>query len=77
MEEWYYDTTANSLQNGGIAPEGITPTKLSLDEVKEILKNGLNPATLSDTCPKTSCLEETCSFYDYHLGRCKQIQQNK
>lgn len=77
VEEWYYDTTANSLQNGGIAPEGITPTKLSLDEVKEILKNGLNPATLSDTCPKTSCLEETCSFYDYHLGRCKQIQQNK
>ncbi|MFH1535379.1 MAG: hypothetical protein ABIF80_05390, partial [Patescibacteria group bacterium] len=76
VEEWYYDTTANSIQNGGIAPEGVTPTKLSLDEVKEVLKNSLNPNKLSDTCPRTSCLKEDCNFYDYHLGRCRQIQQN-
>jgi hypothetical protein len=75
VEEWYYDTTANSIQNGGIAPEGITATKLSLDEVKEIIKNALNPNALADTCPKTKCSEENCNFYDYHLGRCMSIQK--
>lgn len=34
---WYYDTAANTLQNGGAAEENITPTGLSLAQIKEIL----------------------------------------
>jgi len=37
-EEWYYDTAANTLQNGGAHPQGINPTKLSLDEIVNLVK---------------------------------------
>ncbi len=32
-EEWYYDTAANTLQNGGAHPQGVNPTKISLKEI--------------------------------------------
>ena len=35
---WYYDDAANTLQNGGIDPQGIPPTKLSLEEIVHIVK---------------------------------------
>lgn len=75
VEEWYYDTVANSIQNGGIQPEGILPTKFEFSQIKEILKASLNPNTLSESCPKNKCLKEECDFYDYHLKRCFPIQQ--
>lgn len=76
VEEWYYDTTANSIQNGGIAPEGVTPTRLSLEEIKNVLKKAIDPNQLAEVCPRTSCIGAGCIFYDYHLERCRRIQQN-
>jgi len=40
VPEWYYDTAANSLQNGGAATN-IEATKLSLDEIKNIVIKAL------------------------------------
>lgn len=44
IEEWYYDTAGNSLQNGGVLPKEIPPTKLPIDEVQQILIAGLEDA---------------------------------
>lgn len=41
VEEWYYDTAANTLQNGGAAPEGVTPTKLAMPVLRQILEKHL------------------------------------
>ena len=40
-EEWFYDIMANTIQNGGIRPEGITPTRLSDAEIRKILEEEL------------------------------------
>lgn len=46
VEEWYFDTAANTLQNGGAAAATTTPTRLSLDEIERILRQTL-PNSLS------------------------------
>lgn len=42
VPEWYYDPATNSLQNGGINPQGVTPTKIPKKSMLEILKIGLS-----------------------------------
>ena len=46
LEEWYFDTAANTLQNGGAASQGISPTHLSISELVELL-----PMALADAVP--------------------------
>jgi hypothetical protein len=41
LDEWYYDDAANTLQNGGINPQGIPASKLSDDEVLTAIQQGL------------------------------------
>ncbi len=38
---WYYDDAANTLQNGGIEPGDIPPTKLSFEKIIEIITTTL------------------------------------
>lgn len=47
VEEWYYDTAANTLQNGGADTTGITPTKLPLAKIRAILQQTL-PQSVPD-----------------------------
>jgi hypothetical protein len=42
LPHWYYDTRANTLQNGGINPQDIPPTKLVYKEIEDLVKEGLN-----------------------------------
>ncbi|MFA6429281.1 MAG: hypothetical protein WCV84_02165 [Patescibacteria group bacterium] len=41
IDEWYYDDAANTIQNGGVQPQGVTPTRLSKDEVIAIVKDAI------------------------------------
>lgn len=41
VPEWYYDTAANTLQNGGVRPEGIEPTVLNDEQIAQALRKGL------------------------------------
>jgi hypothetical protein len=41
IDEWYYDDAANTLQNGGINPQGIPASKLSDEEIITALVQGL------------------------------------
>lgn len=41
IEEWYYDDAANSIQNGGISPEGVPATRLTKNEIISLVKETL------------------------------------
>jgi hypothetical protein len=41
VQEWYYDDAANSLQNGGINPQGVPSTKLSLTEILQAIQTSI------------------------------------
>ncbi len=45
IPEWYYDPATNSIQNGGINPKDIAPTKIARDQFKTILELGLGETT--------------------------------
>ena len=45
IPQWYYDTVAKSLQNGGIRPEDTKPTTLTDEEIKKATTDGLQGNT--------------------------------
>ncbi|MBX4191253.1 MAG: hypothetical protein KW804_00430 [Candidatus Doudnabacteria bacterium] len=42
LPHWYYDSRANTIQNGGLSPQGIPPTNLTYKEIEQLVKDGLN-----------------------------------
>lgn len=42
VPEWYYDPATNSIQNGGLNPKEVTPTKIPRDRFKKIIELGLS-----------------------------------
>ena len=42
IPEWYYDPATNSIQNGGLNPKEINPTKIPKDKFKKIIELGLS-----------------------------------
>lgn len=42
IPEWYYDPATNSIQNGGLNPKEVSPTKISKKELLKILALGLS-----------------------------------
>lgn len=42
LPQWFYDSRANTLQNGGLSPQGIPATKLTYAEIEQLVKDGLN-----------------------------------
>jgi len=38
VDEWFFDTRARTIQNGGIRPQGTVPTRLSLLEIENVIK---------------------------------------
>lgn len=77
VEEWYYDTAANSLQNGGMMAEKVPPTNLDLKDIKKALKIGLDYTVLDPRCPKDHCRLKKCPYYFYNLLRCRKIRMGE
>jgi len=75
VPEWYYDTAANTIQNGGMLAEQTKPTQLSLLDIKRALKVGLDFSALDPKCPQKFCLGKKCRFYFYNLIRCRKIRE--
>jgi hypothetical protein len=42
LPHWYYDTRANTIQNGGINPQNIPPTQISYEDLETAVKQALN-----------------------------------
>lgn len=41
VDEWYFDTRARTIQNGGVRPQWTNPTRLSLMTIGEIVKQAV------------------------------------
>jgi hypothetical protein len=41
LDMWFYDTAANTIQNGGVNPQDIPPTKMDLELIAGIVAEGL------------------------------------
>lgn len=42
LPHWYYDTRANTLQNGGMSPGSVPPTLLTDEDIESATKRALN-----------------------------------
>jgi hypothetical protein len=40
--EWYFDPKTNSILNGGMNPQGTSPTKISWEEIKDAIEQTLS-----------------------------------
>ncbi len=47
--QWYYDTAANTIQNGGANPQNIEPTIIPWSEFPGLVEIGLNPRKFEET----------------------------
>lgn len=52
--QWYYDTAANTIQNGGVNPQNIEPTVIPWPELPELMEIGLNPEKFQETISQNS-----------------------
>ncbi|MDO8515705.1 MAG: hypothetical protein Q7S28_00445 [bacterium] len=43
-EEWFFHKEGQMILNGSLTATGVSPTKLSLEEILDIIRIGLNPA---------------------------------
>lgn len=42
IPEWYYDPATNSIQNGGLLPKDISPTKIPKEKLRKIIELGIS-----------------------------------
>jgi hypothetical protein len=42
IPEWYFDPATNSIQNGGMAPKDVKPTKIDRMTLRKLLELGLS-----------------------------------
>jgi len=52
--QWYYDTAATTIQNGGVCPQNIEPTSIPWEEFPNLMEIGLDPEKFEQTISKSS-----------------------
>lgn len=50
--QWYYDTAANTIQNGGANPQNIEPTVIPWEEFPNLISVGLDPVKFEELASK-------------------------
>lgn len=77
---WYLAAHKNCLMNGGKRNENVPPTKLTLKEIIQFVRIGIDPNFFSpdrqEQCRSGICnaKEVRCSFHIYGLPRCRRIR---
>ncbi len=54
LPQWYYDPATNSIQNGGVNPKDIEPTKIDWDAWQKIVEIGLSESEWKPISFKTN-----------------------
>jgi len=80
-EEWYYFEKGQMLLNGSHTARNIPATKLTMEEIKKIVKIGVNPIAFepsrTNKCQKIICnstRNNECPWYKFGLHRCRKIR---
>lgn len=76
VEEWHYQQEAQNLFNGSLTAPDVTPTRLSLDKIREIVVLGINDSYLpNSSCRENrTCIKQRCPHYWYGLHRCRKFR---
>lgn len=79
-EEWWFQVAGQMLLNGSLSCPN-TPTHLSMERIKDIVKIGVNPTCFepsrAERCREGICSstrDDSCSWYRYGLIRCRKIR---
>ena len=77
VPEWYYDRATNSILNGGLNPQGINATKIPLEVIKDLLKQGLSETPIQAQGEKPfNRIEATPVFFEIKIpaDKAKEIK---
>jgi hypothetical protein len=76
VEEWYYHQEAQDLLNGSLTTPDVTPTRLSLERIRELVLLGVNdPYLPHPSCRENGvCIKQRCRYYWYGLHRCRKFR---
>jgi hypothetical protein len=80
-EEWYFHEAGQMLLNGSLTHPDVPPTNLTIENIKEAVRIGINPTafepTRAEACLKGKCLSTRkfqCPWYPWGLSRCRKIR---
>jgi hypothetical protein len=80
-EEWYFHYGLMALMNGSLTAKGVPPTRLSLEQITEMVKIGINPGAFEPSraanCQQgrcTSTAANPCPWYIWGLQRCRKVR---
>ncbi len=78
VPEWYFHTKGQMLLNGSTTATNITPTKISLMRIKELIRIALDPNTFESPDCKRLCWSsrrEPCPWFKWGMTRCYKLRQ--
>jgi hypothetical protein len=75
-EEWFFHERGQMLLNGSLTATGVTPTRLTLDQIREIVSIGIVPGALRALCASTGkCAGGICDWHQWDMARCRALRQ--
>ena len=63
------------IMNGGDKATAVEPTVLTLEDIFQAVRWGIDERILHESCPGDHCLGLACGFYPFGLNRCHRIRQ--
>ncbi len=80
-EEWFYHHGGQMLLNGSLTASDVPPTQLPLEQIKGIVRIGVNPGAFcperASGCERGFCSStrgNQCLWYEWGLHRCRTIR---
>jgi len=62
--------------NGSLTQADVPATRLSLDQIAELVKIGVDAARLKPLCQSTgACVGDVCDWYAWSLARCVKLRR--
>lgn len=81
VEEWFFIKPSQMLLNGSLTATEVPATQLTLEQIKEIVKIGINPDAFepehAPTCSQGICnasKDNSCPWYPWGLHRCRKLR---
>lgn len=81
-EAWYFHERGEMILNGALSAPDVPPTKLSIEEILEAVRIGVNLQIFAPTrareCTMGTCSsteKNPCPWLKYRLNRCRNVQR--
>lgn len=71
-EEWYFHPGLQALLNGSLTKPDVEPTRIRLDQIRHLVKIGLNKELFYQNCDPRRC--RNCPWNKWRLHRCRKLR---